>query len=159
MPSRSAPNDSQRTTPSVPLASLQQQRPRGTPPSGTPATLSTPQILAAISRETQELMKTQIDLLKAEVKADLTRELSAVKGLGVAALAILAGVNLLLVTGVLALSLIMPGWAAGLLATAVAWLAGAGAAFYAWRRRVRKPLERSRRAVAQDVHLVKEGLT
>jgi hypothetical protein len=105
------------------------------------------------------LIKTQIELVKAEVKADVARELSMVKALGVAALAVLAGVNLLLVTAVFALAPMMPGWLAGLLVTAVVWMAGAGAAFYAWRVRVRKPLERSRRAVEQDVHWMKERLT
>jgi uncharacterized membrane protein YqjE len=158
MSSRPVPKDSPRTTPPVVYAAPP-SRPRGTPPTGTPATLSTPQLLSAISRETQELIKTQIELVKAEVKADVARELSMVKALGVAALAVLAGVNLLLVTAVFALAPMMPGWLAGLLVTAVVWMAGAGAAFYAWRVRVRKPLERSRRAVEQDVHWMKERLT
>jgi hypothetical protein len=158
MSSRPVPKDAPRTTPPVVYAAPP-SRPRGTPPTGTPAALSTPQLLSAISRETQELLKTQLELVKAEMKADLARELSMVKGLGVAALAVLAGVNLLLVTAVFALARTMPGWLAGLLLTAVVWLAGAGAAFYAWRVRVRKPLERSRRAVEQDVHWMKERLT
>jgi hypothetical protein len=160
MSSRSVSKDSAHTIPLAahPAAPLQ-PRPARTPPPGSPAALSTPQILAEISRDTQELVKTQIELLKAEIKADLSRELSMVKGFGAAALAVFAGLNLLLVAGVLALAQVMPGWLAGLLGTAVFWLVGGIAGFYAWRVRVRKPLERSRRAVQQDVHWMKERLT
>jgi hypothetical protein len=159
MSSRSAPKDPPRTTPPSGSPAALQPRVVRTPPTGSPAALSTPQILAEISRETQELMKTQINLLKAELKSDIARELSVVKGFGAAALAGLAGLNLLLVTGVLALSRVMPAWLAGLLATAVVWAIGAAAAVYAWRVRVRKPLERTRRAVEEDVHWMKERLT
>lgn len=144
----------------TPASPLPARRPMGTPPiSASPAALSTPQILAEISRETQQLLRTQIDLVKAEVRADVTREIATVKGLGVAALAGLAGLNLLLVTAVLALGTTMPAWLAGLLVTAVVWLVGGVAAFYAWRVRVQKPLQHSRRALEKDVRLVKEGLS
>jgi hypothetical protein len=136
------------------------QLPRGTPPAGMPATLSAAQILTEISRETQALMKTQVDLVKAELRADLSRETSMVKGFGVSALAALVGLNLLLVAGVLALAdTMMPAWLAALVFTAVAWLVAAAAAVFAWHMRVRKPLEKSRNAIDQDVRWMKERLT
>jgi hypothetical protein len=121
--------------------------------------LSTPQILAEISRETQQLMKTHVELVKAEMRADLSREISMLKGFGVSALAALAGLNLLLVSGVLGLAQTMPAWQAGLLATTVVWLLGAGIALYSWKLRVRKPLEKTRHAAEQDVRWMKERLT
>lgn len=134
-------------------------RPTGTPPSGAAAALSTPQILAAISRETQDLIKTQIDLVKAEIRADVTRELNTVKGFGAAALAVLAGLNLLFVAGVLGLAEVMPAWLAALVGTAMLWMVGAAVAVYAWKTRVRKPLEHSRREVSRDVRWMKDRLT
>ena len=106
-------------------------------------------------------MKTHVELVKAEMRADLSRETSMLKGFGVAALAGLAGVNLLFISGVLALAQAqaMPAWEAGLLATAVVWLLGAGIALYSWKIRVRKPLEKTRHAAEQDVRWMKERLT
>ena len=137
-------------------------RPTGTPASNTligTGTLSTPQILAEISRETQQLMKTHVELVKAEMRADLARETSVLKGFGIAALAGLAGLNLLLVSAVLALAQAMPAWQAGLLSTAVVFLAGAGIAVYSWNIRVRRPLEKTRHAAEEDVRWMKERLT
>lgn len=150
----SAPPNKNRTSTSL--------RPSGTPVSTTligTGTLSTPQILAEITRETQQLMKTHVELVKAEMRADLARETAVLKGFGIAALAGLAGLNLLLMSGVLALAQTMPAWKAGLLATAVVLLAGAGIAVYSWNIRVRKPLEKTRHAAEEDVRWMKERLT
>lgn len=148
--------------PNKPRTATAPSRPTGAPPSTTligTGTLSTPQILAEISRETQQLMKTHVELVKAEMRADLARETSVLKGFGIAALAGLAGVNLLLMSGVLALAQTMPAWQAGLLATAVVLLLGIGIAVYSWNIRVRKPLEKTRHAAEEDVRWMKERLT
>ena len=63
-------------------------------------------------------------------------------GLGLAAVGAIITVTLLLVTAALALALVMPAWAAGLIVTGVR---GGGrvaiVAGLSWKRRVRKPLQ------------------
>ena len=64
--------------------------------------------------------------------------------------------TLLLVTGALALSLVLPGWAAGLIVTGVVAIAVAIVAGVSWKRRVRTPLSHSRSELKEDVRFAKE---
>src|SRR6185503_2309034 len=90
---------------------------------------STAQLLAEVSRDTERLLKDQVALAKAEIRAELSREAAAMmNGVGASVLVVLAGMNLLLVTGVLALARTVPAWEAGLLTTALLWLVAALAA-------------------------------
>jgi hypothetical protein len=70
----------------------------------------------------------------------------------------LCGLTLALVTVVLALSLLLPGWAAGLIVTAVVLAAAAIVALIGWRKRVRNPLDRTRRHLKEDVRWMKERI-
>jgi hypothetical protein len=118
--------------------------------------LSTLDLVKEITAEVGHLAEKQIALAKAEIRADLKAEATMVGGLGVAALAGLATLNLLLVTGVLALAQLMPAWAAGLVVSGVMALVAAIVGLVAWNRRVRNPLQRSRRALKEDVQWAKE---
>jgi Putative Actinobacterial Holin-X, holin superfamily III len=90
---------------------------------------STAQLLAEISRDTERLLKDQVALAKAELRAELSRQASQMmNGVGASALVVLAGMNLLLMTAVLALARTVPAWEAGLLTTALLWLVAALAA-------------------------------
>ena len=118
--------------------------------------LSTPKLIEEIGHQTKRLVTAQIDLAKAELRADLSKGQSMVAGLGIAALAGLTAVNLLLVTAILAFSAILPGWAAGLCVSGVALLAAVVAGAVGWSKRVKHPLERTRRELDQDGKLMKE---
>jgi hypothetical protein len=119
-------------------------------------TLSTAELLKEIMQQSQHLVKAQIDLARSELRADLSREGTMVAGLGVAAVAGITAVNLLLVTAILALSAVLPPWAAGLCVSGAVLLVGATFGAVGWGRRVKHPLSRARRELEQDVKFAKE---
>jgi hypothetical protein len=106
-----------------------------------------------------ELVRKEIELARAEVKDDIRREISAAKGLVVAAMCALTGLNLTLIAVALALAAAgLPEWAAALIVAAVVLAAGAVAGLVGWRRRVQKPLERTQRILKEDVQWTRELL-
>src|SRR3569832_391922 len=78
---------------------------------------STATLMAELASQATALAKKEIELAKVELREDLHQEVAAASRLGVAALAGFLTVNLLLVTGVLALARAMPAWGAGLIAS------------------------------------------
>ena len=121
--------------------------------------LSTVELLKQITAEVGHLASKQVTLAKAELRADLQAELTTIAGLGATAIGAFATFNLLLVTAVLALARVVPGWAAGLLLSAVVAAVSSVVALVSWRRRVRKPLERTRRALREDIEWAKGSVT
>jgi uncharacterized membrane protein YqjE len=119
-------------------------------------TESTPALIKAALKDVTELAKTHVELARAEVRADLKSELAAVKGLGIGALAALVGVTLFLVTGILALALVMPAWAAGLVVSGAVLIFAAVMAAVGWKKRVREPIHRTRHEVMEDRRWLKE---
>ena len=122
------------------------------------ASLSTPELVKELAAHLGTLVRKQIELAKAELRADLRAEILTARTLGIAALAALIAVNLLLVTAALVLSLMMPAWLAGLIVTGFALAVAAVTAGIGWSRRLRKPLARSRHALEEDVRRTKERL-
>jgi hypothetical protein len=118
--------------------------------------LSTAELVKEISGQVGQLAKKQIELVKAELKSDLKTEAVAFGGMGLGALAALAGINLLLVTVILALAEVMPGWGAGLIVSGAVLLFAAISAAFGWSKRVKSPLSRTRGALQEDVRIVKE---
>jgi uncharacterized membrane protein YqjE len=127
-------------------------------PSESVASLTVGQLLGEIRGQVALLVRKQIELAGAEVREDLKAEARAAGGLGVAAVGGIITVTLLLVTLIFALSRTLPGWGAGLIVSAVVLLASAAAGLLAWRKRVRAPLEKTRRALKEDVQWGKEHL-
>lgn len=123
--------------------------------------LSTIALVKEISGEVGHLVTSQLELAKTELRADLRAEATTVRGLGIAALAALTTVSLLLVTAALALAQaqVMRPWAAGLLVSGVTLAVGGVVALMAWSKRVRSPLKRTRRTIRKDVQWTKERLT
>ena len=116
----------------------------------------TRRLLQSAFSDARELVKEEIALAKAELRADLKAELGMVKGLAVSALIALCVLNLLLVAVVLALAHVMPGWGAALVVGLVLTAAASIIAGLAWRKRVVTPLERTRRTLRDDLHWMKE---
>ncbi len=102
------------------------------------------------------LAKKEIELAKTELRADLRSEARVAEGLGVAAVAALVTVNLLLFTAALALSLVMPGWAAGLIVSGVMLMVALLFALVSWRRRLRDPMAHTRRTLKDGVKWTRE---
>src|SRR5215510_2484191 len=105
--------------------------------------LSTPQLVKEIASQGTLLIKKQIELAKSELKSDARTEAKVAGGLGAAAICAIITVTLLLVTVVLALAQVLPGWAAGLIVSGFMLLVVGVLAGLSWSRRVRQPLERS----------------
>ena len=90
--------------------------------------------------------------------ADLRTEARTAGGLGVAAVAALTTLNLLLVTAILALSAVLPAWGAGLLVTGLMLAIALIVAAVSWGKRVRTPLQRTRRSWKENVRWAKERM-
>ena len=118
--------------------------------------LSTVQLLKEIASQGGLLVKKQITLAKAELKSDARTEAKVAGGLGLAAVGAIITLTLLLVTVAFALALVLPAWAAGLIVTGVVAVFVAILAGVSWSRRIRKPLQRSRDELKQDVRFTKE---
>jgi len=118
--------------------------------------LSTTALVREIAAQATLLVKKQIALARTEIKADARTEAKVAGGLGIAAIGAIIFVTLLLVTAVLALSLVLPAWGAGLIVSGVVAAAVAIVAAVSWRRRVRQPLAHSRNVLRADVRFAKE---
>jgi hypothetical protein len=120
------------------------------------ANLSTFALLKEILVQTRRLARAQVQLARTELRADARTEAKVAGGLGLAAVGAVITVTLLLVTAAFALALVMPAWGAGLIVTGVVALAAGILAGLSWRRRLRKPLQRSRQELQQNIRLARE---
>jgi uncharacterized membrane protein YqjE len=122
--------------------------------------MRTRDLVAELARKATLLARKEVELAKAEVKADLRAEIRMASGLGVAGLCGIFTVQLLLVAVVLALmqAEVLPGWAAALVVAAVVLAVGTAVGLWGWARRVKKPLDTSRRSLKEDVRWAKEQI-
>ncbi|HLK92068.1 MAG TPA: phage holin family protein [Polyangia bacterium] len=120
--------------------------------------LATGALVREIASGVERLAKKQVELAKTELRADLKKEARVAGGLGVAALAALITVNLLLVTAALALSLVMPAWGAGLVVSGFTLLVAAIVGLVSWSARLRQPMSRTRQTLKDDVTRMREQL-
>ncbi len=104
------------------------------------------------------LAKKEIELAKVEVKADMESELAIAKGLAIAALVAVLGLNMLLVALAFALATVMPGWLAALLIGGGLVVIGGIFGYVSWTRRVTSPLALTRKTIREDRQWVKERL-
>lgn len=117
-------------------------------------------LVTELARKASLLARKEVELAKAEIKADLRAEIKMASGLGVAGLCGIFTLQLLLVAVVLALMEggVMPGWGAALLVAAVVLAIGTAIGLWGWAKRVRKPLDVTRRSLQEDVRWAKEQL-
>jgi hypothetical protein len=120
--------------------------------------LSTVALVKRISSEVGDLARSEMRLAKAELKADLKSEAMRIGGLGLAALALLTTINLLLVTAILALAEAMPGWAAGLVVSGFTLAVAGGVGLTAWGRRMPSFLSVTRGTLREEIAWAKERL-
>ena len=122
-------------------------------------TLSTIELVRQIVQTGSLLVQKEVELARAELKADLQAQLLMAKRLAVAAVLALLGINLLLVAVVFALARVMPGWLAALALGVLVLAVGGAVALAAWRGRVSAPLAATRKHVKEDLEWAKEHLT
>jgi uncharacterized membrane protein YqjE len=122
--------------------------------------LSTRELVVELARQASLLAKKEIALAKSELREDLRTEIRTAKGLGIAAVCALCTLNLLLVAVAFALAEagVMRGWLAALVVAAVVLAIGTVAGLVGWKRRVRQPLDATRRSVQENVRWAKERM-
>jgi Protein of unknown function (DUF1469). len=125
---------------------------------GTTRSLSLRELIGEITAKVTLLAKKEVELAKTELKADLAAELATVKGLGLAVLVGVSGLNMLLVAIVLALAAYLPGWLAALLIGGLLVIVAGILGYVSWTRRVTSPLAATRRTLKEDAQWAKERL-
>ena len=116
------------------------------------------ELIGYISQNALQLAKSEVELAKAELKADLKKEVGMVKGLGVAGLCAIWAVSIMLMACALALGTVMAEWAAALVVAGGVLLVGTVAGLVGWGKRVQKPLETTLRTLKEDARWAKERL-
>jgi hypothetical protein len=122
--------------------------------------MKTRELVTELARKASLLARKEVELAKAELKADVRAEIKMASGLGMAGLCGIFTIQLLLVALVLALmeAGVLPGWAAALVVAAVVLAIGTGVGLWGWARRVRRPLDTTRRTLQEDVRWAKEQI-
>jgi uncharacterized membrane protein YqjE len=120
--------------------------------------LSLGQLLREIGAKSAQLARKEIELAGAEARQDLASELSMVRDLGVAAVFAISALDMLLVALVFLLARRMEDWSAALVVAGASLLVALVAGGLGWRRRVTRPLERTRRTLEEDLQWGKERL-
>jgi hypothetical protein len=118
--------------------------------------LSTPELMKEIVGQVALLGKKQVSMARTELESNLRSEAKVAGGLGAAAVGAIITVTLFLVTAILGLATVMPGWAAGLAVSGFVLLVVAIVAGVSWSRRLRTPLPHTRRELKENVKFTKE---
>jgi len=155
----------------------QEQRPGSRPAGGVPAPdagahdpdpedlrnlrrLPTRDLVTEIARKASALVRKEIELARNEVKEDLRAEAMMAGGLGVAGICALLALQMLLVAAAFALqeSGALPGWLASIVIAAVVLAVGTTAGLWGWAKRVRRPLDTTRRSLQENVRWAKNRI-
>jgi hypothetical protein len=120
--------------------------------------MSNRELVGHVAQNALLLARKEVELARSEIRADLKAELVMAKGLGVAGVCALLTLAMMLVTITLALGHAMPEWLAGIIVTAAVLTVGTVAGLVGWAKRVRNPLEATRRTLKEDAQWAKERL-
>jgi membrane protein len=122
--------------------------------------LKTRDLVTELARKASELARSEVALAKAEVKEDIRKEIRMASGLGVAGVCAILTIAMLLVSIVFALaeSGTMSGWLAALVVAAVVLAIGTVAGLVGWAKRVKNPLDSTRRSLEENVRWAKERI-
>ncbi len=121
--------------------------------------LATTELIGLIAGRAALLAEKQVELAKAELRANVRAEIRMAVGLGIAFVCAVLTLSLLLVAAAFALQAVMPGWAAALILAAVVLVLGAIAGYVGWRMRVTTPLRTTRDTLRENLHWAKQRLT
>ncbi len=123
---------------------------------GATRSLSLRELLGEITGKVTLLARKEVELARTELKADLASELAAGKGLAVAILVGLLGLNMLLMAAVFGLAVYLPAWLAALLIGGVLGITAGILGYVSWSRRVTTPLAATRKTLKEDAQWAKE---
>jgi hypothetical protein len=121
-------------------------------------TLSLRELIGEITGKAGLLARKEVELAKTEIKADLQSELAMAKSLAIAGVAGLLGLNLLLVSVVLALASYVTPWLGALLIGGILLVAAGVLGYVGWARRVSTPLPLTQKTLKEDVQWAKERM-
>jgi hypothetical protein len=121
-------------------------------------TLPLAELLGSITDKAKLLVQKEVELAKTEIKADLKSELGMVKSLAVAGIALMLGVQMLLVALAFVLAQYMESWLAALVVAAPFLILGIAAGLVGWSKRVKNPLEATRSSVKESVEWAKNRM-
>ncbi len=110
------------------------------------------ELVSLAADKTALLARKEIELAKADAKADLRQEAVVAVGLGtggVCAILTLAMFLLAVVFGLIEAGL--PGWAASLAVAAAVLIVGSISAYAGWRKRVQEPMAATRRSLERGM--------
>ena len=113
-------------------------------------------LLGEIGRQLVRLAEEEVDLARAELASDVRSAGWTVVGFGLALVAGLVGLTLLLVAVVLALGQVMPAWLAALVVAAGVLAAGGLAGWLGWVYRPRAALALTRKSLKEDWNWLKD---
>ncbi|MEO6325138.1 MAG: phage holin family protein [Thermoanaerobaculia bacterium] len=115
-------------------------------------------LLSDIADRVKLLASKEVELAKAEIKADLHAEIGMAKSLAVAAVCAILGLNMLLVAAAFALANVVPEWAAALILAAPFLILAIVMGAVAKTKRVKRPLEATRASLKEDFEWTKNRL-
>ena len=121
--------------------------------------LSTAQLVSRMTEQTSTLVRTEVQLAKAEIQRTVTDVGKGAGLFGGAGVTALYGVGALIATAILGLATIVDAWLAALIVTVVLF-AVAGVLAVAGKKKVAQappPVEATKRNVAKDIAAVKEA--
>jgi uncharacterized membrane protein YqjE len=113
-------------------------------------------LLGELGRQVVQLAQRELDLARVELARDVRAGRRALVGLGIAAVAALVALTLLMVAVAQALAALMPGWLATLVVAAVVLGVGATIGYAGWRHRPRSPLALTRKSLKEDLEWLKD---
>jgi hypothetical protein len=119
--------------------------------------LSTPELVARIAQDAQDLVKAEIQLAKSELRNTIQGVGSVAKRMAVAVVLGLGAYLTLLGAAVAGLSLVLETWAAALIVGSVLLLSALLLAVLGAKAAPKAPLERTRRSIQEDLKLAKDS--
>jgi membrane protein len=129
------------------------------PVSGGSRNLTTGELMSQVVDRTRELVREEIALAKVEAKEQIRSTVSMASALAVGAACGIFGVMVLIAAAVLGIATGTPAWLAALVVGIALLVVAAIAAAVGWSRRVRVPLERTRRTAQEDIRWVKDRMS
>jgi hypothetical protein len=121
------------------------------------AKLSTPELVARIAQDAQDLVKAEIQLAKSELRSTVHGVGAVAKRMAVAGVLALGAYLTLLGAAVAGLSMVLETWAAALIVGGVLLLTALMFALMGAKAAPTAPLERTRRNLQEDLKLARDS--
>ena len=115
-------------------------------------------LLSDIADRMKLLASQEVELVKAEIKADVKSELAMARDLTIAVVCGLLGLNMLLISAALALATLVPAWTASLIVAAPFIVLAVALGKIGWAKRLNTPLEANAIGLKEDLEWTKNRL-